>query len=115
MSSLDQQLDKILGEMMPPPTTPRDAWGRSKLIEKAKKDLKQLITQIKDQAIEEFIFDGWGARCQVKDIEEFPELKAGERCAGCEMWEHYDEFKKEKRKENTKQSKSTNNLTKEKP
>ena len=47
-----------------------------------------------------FVEEGWGKRCETKDLEDFPELAhdpKGSRCGTCEMWEHYDEWVKELR------------------
>lgn len=44
---------------------------------------------------EAFITSCWGPRCETKDVDDFPELKdePNGRCACCEMWEIYDNYK----------------------
>lgn len=45
---------------------------------------------------EAFIEWGWGKRCKTTDKEDFPEIEhdpLANRCANCEMWEHFDEWK----------------------
>lgn len=53
------------------------------------------IDQERDKAVRDFITKGWGKRCETKDTDDFPEMKddpLANRCATCEMWEHYDEL-----------------------
>jgi len=64
--------------------------------------VQAILTAVAESEAEAFIKWGWGERCKTKDIDDFPENKddpLASRCANCEMWEHYDEFKAQLGKE----------------
>lgn len=87
MKSLDRQIAELFNEYFP-----NSVQGDLPGYEQA---IKQLIQKECREAVEDFIKDGWGERCDIKDTEDFPDLitdPKANRCPTCEMWEHVEEY-----------------------
>lgn len=56
-------------------------------------EIERLLVEAKSQGAASYIKHTYGERCEVKDTDDFPELKsdpAANRCLTCEQWEMYD-------------------------